>query len=113
MLCLSIASTSNALAQAPNGAFDTADGFTNRDLLEQSVRDQRLWLSGVAVGMSFGVGRIDVEAGECIADWYFADEAQVFANAKSNMERFPDQTPGVIMLALARRACPSLDQYRD
>lgn len=110
---LAIASTTNGFAQSPNNEFDAADRFTNRDLLEQSERDQRLWLSGIVVGMSVGVASIDVRAGECIIDWYFDDEDQVFANTRSNMERFPDHAPAIIVLALARRSCPALDQYRD
>ena len=101
----------NANAQ-DNDDFDHADRFTNRDLLEQPERDQRLWLSGVVVGMAVGVASIDVDAGECITDWYFNDETQVFVNARSNFERFPEHAPAIVVLALARRACPALDQYR-
>ncbi|MEO1039515.1 MAG: hypothetical protein AAFX09_08210 [Pseudomonadota bacterium] len=63
--------------------------------------------------MAVGVGSIDTDAGECVAAWYFDDENQVFVDVQANMERFPDHLPGVVVLALARRACPSLAAYRD
>ncbi len=83
--------------------------FTNNGLLAQSDRDRRLWLSGVVVGLSNGVGLQNVEAGSCIYRWYFDDEAQVYANVLSNIERYPDHEPAVIVIALARRSCPEIE----
>lgn len=105
-LSLTIASASNGFAQPQNDDFDQSDRFTNRDLLEQSEGDQQLWLMGVALGLSSGVALNDQEAGECIAAWYFGNRAQSYADMRNNMERFPDHSPPVIMVALARRACP-------
>ncbi len=104
-LTLAIASASNGFAQPQNNDFDQSDRFTNRDLLEQSERDQRLWLSGVVVGMVGGLGLRDTEAGACLGRWYFDDPAQAFANVKASMEAFPDHEPNVIVIALARRSC--------
>jgi hypothetical protein len=100
------ASPATVSADPSEAAFERSDSFTNRDLLEQSERDQRLWLIGVALGLSSGVALRDQEGGECIAAWYFGDRAQSYADMRDNMERFPDHSPPVIMVALARRACP-------
>ena len=112
-LALAIASTPNGFAQSPENEFDAADRFTNRDLLEKSDRDQRLWLSGVAMGVSHGLGLTNTEAASCLIRWYFDDPAQVFANMRANMERFPDHEPSILLIALARRECPSIDMVAD
>ena len=108
-LNLAIASATNGLAQTADNEFDSADRFTNRDLLEKSERDQRLWLSGVAVGAAHGLGLRDPEAATCLVRWYFDDPGQVYADMRSNMARFPDHEPSVLLIALARRECPAID----
>ena len=110
IVCALFCLTALTAASPPAQAQDTsADRFTNRDLLEQSDRDQRLWIFGVIVGASHGLGLRDTSAGECLARWYFDDEEQVYANIRVNLERYPDNEPTIIILALARRACPNLD----
>lgn len=107
-ISLAIACTSNSFAQSSDNEFDAADRFTSRDLLEKSERDQRLWLSGVLVGAAHGVGLHDPDASSCLINWYFEDEAQTLVNIRANMERFPDHTPAIVLLAMARRECPGL-----
>ena len=104
-LTLTIASNSSGFAQTADAEFDAADRFTNRDLLEKSDRDQRLWLSGVVVGMVSGLGLRDPDAGACLAEWYFDDPEQAFGNMRASMEAFPDHEPDIILIALARRSC--------
>ena len=101
-----LANPATALADPNESTFEQSDRFTNRDLLEQSERDQRLWLSGLVLGLSSGLALKDEAAGECVAAWFFEDRAQAHADIRSNMERFPDHSPAVIVAALAIRACP-------
>lgn len=90
----------------------TADRFTNRDLLEWPVREQRLWLNALVVGFAYGTAVEDQATGVCILDWYFDDQEQSLADLRDQMSRFPDHTPSVVLIALASRACDGLEPTR-
>lgn len=90
----------------------TADRLTNRELLQLPVRDQRLWLNALVVGFAYGVSIDNDDAGVCVLDWYFDDQEQSFANLREQMTRFPDHSPPVVLIALARRACDGLEPAR-
>lgn len=85
-----------------------ADRTTNRELLALPYREQRLWVNAFMVGASTALSLRDVEAGRCVAHWYFADEAAAFASMQEGFEAYPDERPTPVILAYARRACPSL-----
>ena len=104
-----LACSASAFAHQQSNDFEESNRFTNRDLLEQSERDQRLWLSGVLVGAAHGVGLHNPDASSCLISWYFEDEAQTLVNIRANMELFPDHTPAIVLLAMARRECPGLE----
>ena len=73
--------------------------------MAESEVDRRTWVNGVVVGVSHGVGLFDHDAGECIARWYFDNPDQAFASIMSNVERYPDHEPTIVVIALARREC--------
>lgn len=86
------------------------DRFTNSDLMAQPDQVRRIWINGLIVGAAHGLGLRDSEAGACVAGWYFEDADQVYANIIANLERYPDYEPAVVVMALARRACPGIDE---
>jgi len=98
------------VAQSPSApaAAESADRFTNRDLMAQPERERRVWLEGLIVGVVYGIGLLDNDAGECMASWYSNDADQIYANIIASMEHYPDHQPSIIVLALARRACPNI-----
>lgn len=90
----------------------SSDRFTNRELLELPVADQRLWLNALVVGFAYGVAVEDQDTGVCILDWYFEDQEQSLADLRDQMARFPNHLPTVVLIALARRTCNRLEQTR-
>jgi hypothetical protein len=108
-IALSITLSGMANSQEPE---PTTDRVTNRDLLEQPVRDQRIWLNALVVGFAYGVSIENDEVGVCVLDWYFDDQEQSFADLREQMRRFPDHSPSVVLIALARRACDGLEVSR-
>lgn len=102
---LVICSSGQGFAQ---GREPSGDRFTSRDVLAMPEQDQRVWMNALIHGIATGMAAYDDEAGACVSRWYFGDEAQAYANVHSNMERYPDHHPSVIVLALARRECPAL-----
>jgi hypothetical protein len=102
-IALGLPTQGNSLESEPS-----TDRFTNADLMEQPAHIRRAWLSGLIVGAAHGLGLKDSEAGECVARWYFEDADQSYANIIENLERYPDHEPAVVVLALARRECPTV-----
>ena len=88
------------------------DRYTNSEILALPEREQRLWVNALVQGIATGIATFDDEAGACISRWFLGDEAQAFANIQSNMGRFPDHHPSVIVMALVRRECAELSSAR-
>ena len=111
-MAAAILTAASTVAQSPSApaAAESADRFTNRELMAQPERERQVWLSALTQGLATGVASLDSEAGACLSRWYFGDEAQAYANVVSNMERYPDYHPAVVVMALARRECPSLNR---
>lgn len=86
---------------------------TNRDFLELPQSEQRRWVNGFMVGMSNALALRDVEAGRCVARWYFEDEDTNFRQVVSGLAAYPDERPTAIIFAYARRACPELIDEGD
>ena len=104
-----ILTAASAVAQsssAPETA-DAADRFTNRDLMEHSQRDRRIWLAAFIGGAANAVALHDVEAGRCISRWYDEDDLEQLGLIERSMSAYPDNRPVEIIFALVRRECPS------
>lgn len=101
-LCLS----TNALAQ--ESSQESADRFTNADLLAQSEPLRRLWISALMVGASNALALHDAESGECLAHWFFDNEEAVYAEILTSITAYPDYLPVEVIFAHAREACPGL-----
>jgi hypothetical protein len=106
---LSVCLSGQALSQEQK---DSADRYSNDEILALPEREQRLWVNALVQGIATGIATFDDEAGACISRWFFGNEAQAFANIQSNMERFPDHHPSVIVMALVRRECAELSSAR-
>ena len=109
-MAAAILTAASAVAQSPSApaAADADERFTNRDLMAQPENVRRIWLNGLIVGAAHGLSLMDNDAGECMANWYFEDAEQVYANIIASLEHYPDHQPSVVVLAMARRACPSI-----
>lgn len=104
-LCLVGSGSAGAAAQSAEAGDPRV---TNRDFLELPRADQRRWINGFMVGATNALGLRDVEAGRCVARWYFDDEAAVFEQLLSGLAAYPDERPVAVIFAYARRACPNL-----
>jgi len=96
-------------AQEPDGlGAAEADQFDNAYFLEQSLRDQRLWLGAFMAGATSTLGMQRPETGRCVARWYYEGEDEALASILAAMARFPDNRPVEVIFALARRECGEL-----
>ena len=93
-------------APAPTAA-ESADRFTNSDLMAQPERERRIWLNALMVGATSVTGMHDIQAARCVARWYFEDEGELYRQILGSMEAYPDRRPAEVIFALARRECPS------
>ncbi len=97
------------VAQEVDGlAAADADQFNNAYFLEQSARDQRLWLGAFMAGTTSTLGMQNPEAGQCVARWYYEGEDEAFASILAAVARFPENRPVEVIFALARRECGEL-----
>ena len=98
----------SALADDDGLASREADTFDNAFFLEQSYRDQRLWLGAFMTGAGNAFAMHNVDVGRCMARWYFDDEEAAYGSIIAAMERFPENSPVEVVFALARRECGDL-----
>lgn len=109
-MAAAILTAASAAAQSPSApaAAESADRFTNRELLGYSARDRRVWVNAFTAGMANAVALRDVETGRCVARWYSSDEGRVFSQIERSMEAYPSYRPAEVIFAVAQRACPTL-----
>ena len=108
-LAAAILTATSAAAQSPStpAAAESADRFTNRQLLEFTPEDRRMWLSAMMGGATAVAGLHDDASAVCVARWYFEDDGDVYRLILRSMETYPDHRPVEVVFALARRECPS------
>ena len=111
LIGITAAALASVLITQPTFAQDVeaeADRLTNRALMAWPEERRRDWINGVMVGVSYAIGLHDVEAGRCIARWYFEDDGRVWRRIAVSLEAHPDALPIQVILALAHQSCPGL-----
>lgn len=83
-----------------------AEGFNNKDFLKMPPIRQKFWLNGAMDTLAHVASFKDKTIGQCVVDWYFGEKhAQRNGLIFASMEKYPDHTPTVIIVALTQRAC--------
>lgn len=83
-----------------------AEGFNNRAFLLMPQEHQKYWLNGAIDSLAHVAAFKKKDIGQCVIDWYFGDKhAQRNGLIFASMERYPDHTPIVVLVALTQRAC--------
>lgn len=50
------------------------------------------------------------DQGKCILDWYLEDPAGKAALILGSLKQYPQETPGVVIMAYVNRVCSVFDQ---
>lgn len=111
-LCLVVGGHLDASAEAQatptadSTSAESADRYTSGDLMAESSRDRRIWITAFMAGAANAVALRDVEGGRCISRWYDATDMGQLGLIERSMTSFPESRPAEVIFALARRACP-------
>jgi len=66
---------------------------------------KKAWLGAIVETLWQVAGQTDNKAGQCISDWYYTDTAKKNGVILNSIEKYPDYTPSVILIALTEEAC--------
>ena len=79
----------------------------NSDILALPDRERQAFIHGAMVQMVSGLAATNPEAGKCVTEWYFeiGDGAETMPVW---LKRYPDMSPAVTFIAVAKQYCPQL-----
>jgi hypothetical protein len=82
-----------------------AEGFNNKDFLKLENEQKKFWLLGAIESLTYVAAAKSTKQGQCVHDWYHTDNPKKVGLIIASMEKYPDVTPGAIILALSERVC--------
>lgn len=85
--------------------FLQAEGFKNRDFLKLNKVQQKAWIGGTVETLWQVAAQKDKSIAQCISDWYYSDTRKRNGLILASAERYPANTPTVILMALTERKC--------
>lgn len=96
------------LLLAANNAI--AEGMKNHEFLELPDMAKKFWIQGAVELMSATVHFNDKTQGKCIIDWYYQNNiAKRNGLILGSMNKYPQATPIVTIIALVELSCGKID----
>jgi len=82
-----------------------ADALTGGKLLKLSKDQRNWWYSGAFMGIGHMVYYQDEEKALCVWNWLLVDPKNKQRLLRENLERYSEQSPTAIVIALLERDC--------
>ncbi|MCJ8270943.1 MAG: hypothetical protein MJK04_16260 [Psychrosphaera sp.] len=66
---------------------------------------KKFWLIGAVEALTHVAAAKSKQTGQCVHNWYYADVATMNGIILGSMKKYPNSTPGAVLLALSEGTC--------